>query len=294
MFFSHLECSRPCGAGPFDPRERHHLCRVRRSPARALRPRRRARLAARVAARSRADACGGIASCCRCFDGETPVTLGEGFTPLIHARASAPRSASIAAVHQGRIAQSDELVQGARTVGGDHARARARRDDARRCRPPATPATRSRRTPPRRGSRRACSCPRTSKRPFVDECRALRRARHAGRRPDHRRRPRRRRTGRAARLVRRVHAEGAVPRSKARRRWATSWPSSSTGAARLDHLSDRRRHRPRSGCGRRSRRSRRIGWIRRGARPRMVSVQADGCAPIVRRVRAGRRDRGVV
>ena len=26
MFFSHLECSVPCGAGPFDARERHHVC----------------------------------------------------------------------------------------------------------------------------------------------------------------------------------------------------------------------------------------------------------------------------
>ena len=25
-FFSHLECSVPCGAGPFDPRQIHHLC----------------------------------------------------------------------------------------------------------------------------------------------------------------------------------------------------------------------------------------------------------------------------
>ncbi len=25
-FFSHLECSVPCGAGPLDPRQPHHLC----------------------------------------------------------------------------------------------------------------------------------------------------------------------------------------------------------------------------------------------------------------------------
>ena len=25
-YFSHLECASGCGAGPFDPRERHFLC----------------------------------------------------------------------------------------------------------------------------------------------------------------------------------------------------------------------------------------------------------------------------
>ena len=31
----------------------------------------------------------------------------------------------------------------------------------------------------------------------------------------------------------------------------------------------------------------RIGWVTRGRRPRMVSVQAEGCAPIVRAYEAG-------
>jgi hypothetical protein len=26
MYFTHLECSSHCGAGPFNPRERHFLC----------------------------------------------------------------------------------------------------------------------------------------------------------------------------------------------------------------------------------------------------------------------------
>ena len=26
MYFTHLECSSSCGAGPFDPRQRHFLC----------------------------------------------------------------------------------------------------------------------------------------------------------------------------------------------------------------------------------------------------------------------------
>src|SRR6516165_3404348 len=44
--------------------------------------------------------------------------------------ASARRAAwSRASVHQGRIAQPDQFLQGARTVGGDHASAGAGRDD---------------------------------------------------------------------------------------------------------------------------------------------------------------------
>ena len=58
------------------------------------------------------------------FPASQPVTLGEGFTPLVHARALGARARPRSPVHQGRIAQPDELVQGARAVGGDHARAR--------------------------------------------------------------------------------------------------------------------------------------------------------------------------
>ena len=80
------------------------------------------------------------------FDGEAPVTLGEGLTPLIHARALGATLGLDAAVHQGRVAQPDQLVQGARPVGRDHARARASARRRSRCRRPATPATRWRPT----------------------------------------------------------------------------------------------------------------------------------------------------
>ena len=35
----------------------------------------------------------------------------------------------------------------------------------------------------------------------------------------------------------------------------------------------------------------RIGWVKPARRPRMVSVQAEGCAPIVRAYERGRRER---
>jgi threonine synthase len=84
-WFSHLECSLPCGAGPFDPRVEQHLCTCG-APLLA-----RYDLAA-ARAWSRDSLSGRDASMWRyrellpLFDGEAPLSLGEGWTPLIHAR----------------------------------------------------------------------------------------------------------------------------------------------------------------------------------------------------------------
>ena len=94
-FFSHLECSRPCGAGPFDPRERHHLCACG-APLLARYDLARARAWRRESLRDRVPTMWRYRELLPVFDGEQPVTLGEGFTPLFHARASARRSGSIA------------------------------------------------------------------------------------------------------------------------------------------------------------------------------------------------------
>ena len=83
-YFSHLECSVPCGAGPFDARARHHLCTcgmplVARYDLGAARAWSRDSLAGRVASMWR------YRELMPLFEGEWPVTLGEGFTPLFHA-----------------------------------------------------------------------------------------------------------------------------------------------------------------------------------------------------------------
>ena len=86
-FFSHLECSVPCGAGPFDARMRHHLCTcgaplLARYDMDALRAVwRRESLADREPTMWR------YREVMPLFDGEAPVSLGEGWTPL----APAPR-----------------------------------------------------------------------------------------------------------------------------------------------------------------------------------------------------------
>jgi threonine synthase len=84
---SHLDCSAPCGAGPFDVREPHHLCScgapllVRYDMARLTSGGgwRRESLAGREPSMWR------YREVMPVFDDETPVTLGEGWTPLFHA-----------------------------------------------------------------------------------------------------------------------------------------------------------------------------------------------------------------
>jgi threonine synthase len=84
-FFTHLECSVPCGAPARDPRQRNFLCScgaplLARYDLAAARGWSRASLAGRVPSMWR------YRELLPLFDGEEPVTLGEGFTPIFHAR----------------------------------------------------------------------------------------------------------------------------------------------------------------------------------------------------------------
>jgi threonine synthase len=83
-YFTHLECSVPCGAGPYDPRVEQHLCTcgaplLARYDLGAARAWGRETLAGREANMWR------YRELMPLFDGEAPLTLGEGWTPLIHA-----------------------------------------------------------------------------------------------------------------------------------------------------------------------------------------------------------------
>ena len=84
-YFTHLECSVPCGAGPYDPRVEQHLCTcgmplLARYDLRAARAWKKDTLAAREPNMWR------YRELMPLLDGESPLTLGEGWTPLIHAR----------------------------------------------------------------------------------------------------------------------------------------------------------------------------------------------------------------
>jgi threonine synthase len=83
-YFSHLECSVPCGAGSYDPRTPQHLCTcgaplLARYDLEAAQAWKRDTLTGRTASMWR------YRELMPLFDGERPVTLGEGWTPLIHA-----------------------------------------------------------------------------------------------------------------------------------------------------------------------------------------------------------------
>jgi threonine synthase len=84
-YFTHLECSVPSGAGPYDPRVEQHLCTcgmplLARYDLRAARAWKKETLAAREPNMWR------YRELMPLLDGEQPLTLGEGWTPLIHAR----------------------------------------------------------------------------------------------------------------------------------------------------------------------------------------------------------------
>ena len=84
-YFSHLECSAPCGRGPYDPHIEHHLCAcgaplLARYDLAAARAWQKASLTKRAANMWR------YRELMPLFDGEEPITLGEGWTPLVHAK----------------------------------------------------------------------------------------------------------------------------------------------------------------------------------------------------------------
>lgn len=88
-FFSHLECSVPCGAGPFDPRQRHQVCNcgaplLARYDLTAATRWPKTALAGRDASLWRYQEILPLLESERGVD--APVTLGEGWTPLVRAR----------------------------------------------------------------------------------------------------------------------------------------------------------------------------------------------------------------
>jgi threonine synthase len=85
-YFSHLECSVPCGAGPLDARARHHLCPSCGMPLLARYDLDTARQAwTRGSLADREPTMWRYREVMPLFDGESPVSLGEGWTPLLAA-----------------------------------------------------------------------------------------------------------------------------------------------------------------------------------------------------------------
>jgi threonine synthase len=89
-YFSHLECSVPCGSAALDPRGRHHLCTCG-APLLVRYDLDKARAWPRESLRDREPTMWRYRELLPVFADESPVTLGEGFTPLVHAQALGAR-----------------------------------------------------------------------------------------------------------------------------------------------------------------------------------------------------------
>jgi threonine synthase len=83
-WFTHLECSVPCGAPHLDPRSRQNLCRCG-APLLARYDLNAARAWSRDSLAGREPTMWRYRELMPVFADEQPVSLGEGFTPLVHA-----------------------------------------------------------------------------------------------------------------------------------------------------------------------------------------------------------------
>ncbi len=90
MFFSHLECSTPCGAGPYDPRQHHRACASCGAPLLARYDLTAAKRWPKSSLAGREASMWRYREILPLLEGErgvdTPVSLGEGWTPLLRAR----------------------------------------------------------------------------------------------------------------------------------------------------------------------------------------------------------------
>src|SRR5262249_43383289 len=283
-FFTHLECSVPCGAPTLDPREKHFLCSCG-APLLARYDLDRARSWSRDSLKGRAPNMWRYRELMPLFDGEQPVTLGEGFTPLFHATRLG------ATIGLNRLFIKDESLNPTNSFkarGQSAAITRAKALGATTIALPTAGNAGNAASAYAAAAGLACEVfiPKDAKRPFVDECRLY---------------------GANVTLVDglitdagRICAEKGGPlgwydvstlkepyRIEGKKTMAYelaeqlnwTWPEwivyptgGGTGMVGMWKAFDE---------------IERIGWVQPGKRPRMVSVQAENCAPIVRAFKEG-------
>ena len=282
--FTHLECSVPCGAPALDPRQVHHLCGCG-APLLARYDLDRARAWPRDSLAGREPNMWRYRELLPLFDGETPVTLGEGFTPLFHARALG------ATLGLERLYIKDESLNPTNSFkarGQSAAITRAKYLGAKTIALPTAGNAGNAAAAYSAAAGLACEVfiPKDAKRPFVDECRLY---------------------GANVTLVDglitdagRICAETSGPRGwydvstlkepyriegkktmayELAEQMNWEWPDwiiyptgGGTGMVGMWKAFDE---------------IERIGWVKKAKRPRMVSVQAENCAPIVRAFQQG-------
>jgi threonine synthase len=283
-YFTHLECSVPCGAPTLDPRAIHHLC-VCGAPLLARYDLDRARAWRRDSLIGREPNMWRYREMLPLFDGETPITLGEGFTPLFHARALG------ATIGLDRLYIKDESLNPTNSFkarGQSAAITRAKYLGATTIALPTAGNAGNAAAAYSAAAGLACEVfiPKDAKRPFVDECRLY---------------------GAHVTLVDglitdagRIAAETGAPRGwydvstlkepyriegkktmayELAEQMNWEWPDwiiyptgGGTGMVGMWKAFDELEQ---------------IGWMKKAKRPRMVSVQAEHCAPIVRAFQQG-------
>src|SRR3989441_1496166 len=286
-FFTHLECSVPCGAPKLDARMRQHLCACG-APLFARYDLDKARAWARS---SRSSLTGREPNMWRyrelmpLFDGEAPVTLGEGFTPLVHARTLG------ASLGLDRLYIKDESLNPTNSFkarGQSAAITRAKYLGATTVALPTAGNAGNAASAYSAAAGLACEVfiPKDAKRPFIDECRLYGAnvtlvdglITDAGRMAAEKGGPLGWYDVSTLKEPYRIEGKKTMGYEIAEQmdwRWP-DWIIYPTGGGTgivgmwkaFDELE-------------------RIGWVTRHKRPRMVSVQAEGCAPIVRAFQQG-------
>jgi threonine synthase len=285
MYFTHLECARACGAGPFDPRQRHFLCPSCSLPLLARYDLGAARRWSRDSLAGRAPNMWRYREMMPLLPGDEPVTLGEGFTPLLHARRLG------ASLGLSRLFIKDESLNPTNSFkarGQSAAITRARALGADTIALPTAGNAGNAAAAYSAAAGLACQVfiPRDAKQPFVDECRLY---------------------GAQVTLVDGLITDAG--RMAAEQGRPLGWYDVSTLkepyrvegkktmgyelAEQLDWvLPDWIIYPTGGGTGlvgmwKAFAELEAIGWLSSDHRPRMVSVQAEGCAPIVRAYEEG-------
>jgi threonine synthase len=283
-YFTHLECSVPCGAPARDPRERHFLCSCG-APLLARYDLDRAATWSRDSLTGRAPNMWRYRELLPLFDGEQPVTLGEGFTPLFHARALG------ATLGLDALYIKDESLNPTNSFkarGQSAAISRAKYLGATTIALPTAGNAGNAAAAYSAAAGLACEVfiPKDAKRPFIDECRLYGAnvtlvdglITDAGRMAAEKGGPLGWYDVSTLKEPYRIEGKKTMAYELAEQMdwrwpdWIVYPTGGGTGMVGMWKAFDE---------------IERIGWVKKAKRPRMVSVQAENCAPIVRAFQQG-------
>ena len=282
--FTHLECSIPCGAPALDPHGRHFLCPCG-APLLARYDLDKATAWSRETLRGRVPNMWRYRELMPLFDGEEPITLGEGFTPLVHARALG------ATIGLDRLYIKDESLNPTNSFkarGQAAAITRAKYIGATTIALPTAGNAGNAAAAYSAAARLACEVfiPKDAKRPFIDECRLYGAnvtlvdglITDAGRLAAEKGAPLGWYDVSTLKEPYRIEGKKTMGYELAEQMnwtlpdWIIYPTGGGTGMVGMWKAFDEME---------------RIGWLPRGKRPKMVSVQAEQCAPIVRAFQRG-------